>query len=649
MIRRLLLQGLLGLFAATLAAQTFHRQVLPAGPGPQRLDVDLALLGATRAGLADLRLKDGQGRDVPYVLVGPDPGQTQGAPARILPLAATRTTSGVELDLGAQVQGSRLRLEGLRAPFLKRFTLEGSGDRQRWTELVHAGSLFDLPEEGFRLLEATFPEGTYRYLRLVWDDRSSAPVPAPRAALLLKAATAPDFPVVALPFRRRPSEPGVSRFALGLPGPRLPIRALVLSVAGDGPLLREAQVTEPRLTASSIVGLAPRILGSARLRRAQRDGATAYALSIPLEGPEGSELELRVQDGDNPGLELTDLKVELERQPWIYFEAANAAPLTAQCGDPRATAPRYDLEALRDRLPHTPVARAAWGALVAPPAAGADASLDGGVGAVLGLAGFRYQRALPTGPQGLTALALDAHVLACSKGLQDLRLLDTSGRQLPYLLEARDEPLAQELSWPRGRTREHSTTYAVTLPQAGLPASRLVLETGVRVFRRRVRVLAGDPAEVVAVADWSHGAPETAAPALVLPLPPLATREVTVEVDEGDNQPLVIQSARLLLPSWRLRFFRTGEPTLLCYGRELTAPDYDLALLAGRLREAPAVEVALPGATVPAASDPGRRMLLLFWGALATAVLGLLLLLRKVLHEDPQDLVADEHAPHREP
>ncbi|NTV75752.1 MAG: DUF3999 domain-containing protein, partial [Holophaga sp.] len=317
---RLLVSGILCL---TLTAQT--RQIRPAGAGPQRLDVDLALLGATRNALADLRILDAAGREVPYVLVPPDPRAAVWVPARMLPLPATKTTSGVELDLGAALATSRLRLEGLRPPFLKRFRLEGSGDRQRWTELVKAGSVFDLPGEGLRLLEVEFPEGDYRYLRIVWDDRSSAPAPAPGAAFLLKSRSAPVLPVAELPFLRRPSEPGVSRFTLRLPGPRIPLRALVLTVAGDGPLLREAQVTEPRLSASS---LAPRSLGAARLRRAQ--GGAAYDLRIPVEAPEGSEIDLRVQDGDNPGLELTGVRAELEPQPWIYFEAPDGGPLTAR-------------------------------------------------------------------------------------------------------------------------------------------------------------------------------------------------------------------------------------------------------------------------------------------------------------------------------
>lgn len=625
-------RALILLAALPLGAQTFSRQVLPARPGPQRLEPDLALLGAARRDLADLRLRDAAGRDVPYLLVPPPAGESW-TRARVLPLPATKTASGVELDLGSATASSRLRLEGLPAPFLKRFRLEGSGDRQRWTELVAAGSLFDLPGEGLRRLEADYPEGEYRYLRLTWDDRSSPVPPLPRGAFVRRADRAPAPVRAFVPFERRPAEPGVSRFQVRLPGPRLPLRAVLLTVAGEGPLAREAQVSEPRLRNA---GLAPRALGHGGLRRAQALGATASDLRIPLETPEGAELDLRVQDGDNPPLELTQVQVELEPQPWIYFESRDGAPLTALCLGPRAQAPRYDLAGQLERVARSGAHLAAWGpaaAAAAPPAE----DLAVGPGAPLDTGGFRVRRSLPAGPKGLTALVLDAHVLAGSPRLRDLRLVDGQGRQVPYLLEARDEPLSLPLAWPKGVAGERITTYRLRLPEAGLPPGKLVLETGARVFRRRVKVLEGRSLEPCAQAEWAHQDPAGPAPALVLELPGQTGADLVVEVQEGDNQPLPIQGARLLLPTWRLRFFRDGGPLLLCYGRDLDAPDYDLALLADRLRDAPAAECLLP-ATGGTARAGGLEKG--FWVVLALAVAGLLALLARLLHKDPQDPVA---------
>ncbi|MDQ2673971.1 MAG: hypothetical protein M3Y40_04890, partial [Chloroflexota bacterium] len=83
-------------------------------------------------GLADLRLVDATGRDVPYLLVYPrttDPGWQDGS---ILPIDTVRDkSSGFEVDLGALASVDALHVDGIPPPFLKRLVLEGSGDRQR--------------------------------------------------------------------------------------------------------------------------------------------------------------------------------------------------------------------------------------------------------------------------------------------------------------------------------------------------------------------------------------------------------------------------------------------------------------------------------------------------------------------------------------
>ncbi len=152
-----------------------ERAVTPGARGPNRLDVDVALLAKAQPDLRDLRLHDAQNRELGYLLVPPPPPVHTWVDGSMLPVASTKNTSGFELDLGRPVLVDRLRLEGVTAPFLKRVTLEGSGDRARWTLLADA-TVFDLPEQDLRHTEVGFDAGTYRYVRVTWDDRSSARV-----------------------------------------------------------------------------------------------------------------------------------------------------------------------------------------------------------------------------------------------------------------------------------------------------------------------------------------------------------------------------------------------------------------------------------------------------------------------------------------
>ena len=187
-------------------------------------------------GLEDLRLFDADGDELPYLLMLPESARQRTVRGTLLPLPATKGASGFELDLGRIENVDRLALSGLPSPLLKRYRLEGSGDRERWVRLVDEGTLFDLPAEGLSLLTADFPAGPFRYLRWTWNDATSGRVRLPETveARLLGRSEPPPATSVQLDVERRASEPRVSRFHLRLPGRGLPVAAIQLAVApGD--------------------------------------------------------------------------------------------------------------------------------------------------------------------------------------------------------------------------------------------------------------------------------------------------------------------------------------------------------------------------------------------------------------------------------
>jgi hypothetical protein len=225
---------------------------------------------------------------------------------------------------------------------------------------------------------------------------------------------------------------------------------------------------------------------------------------------------------------------------------------------------------------------------------------------------------------------------------EDVRVVDDAGRQIPYLIERREEPLTLDLalkpSQPgvaelrsvEGRNR---SVYAVALPYAGLPDAKLVLETSARVFTRTVSVGVERPAdrsrrdawfETVANTTWTHNDQDAAAPAVSIPLGTTGSEQLLVVVDEGDNAPLPLTRARLLLPSYRIRFYHPGRPLTLVYGREeAVRPRYDLSLLATQVMGAEAKEIAAAppqevGTSGPAASMVSPKV---FWAGLVVAVL----------------------------
>jgi len=320
---------------------------LPGGIGANRVAPDVALLSGTASpDLRDLRLYDSAGKEVPYLLIQPPNPKPIWKSGRVLPVAATKTTSGFEVDLGSSARIDRLRLEGLPTPFLKRFKLEGSGDRSHWTILVGEGSLFDLPNEKLQKLDMEFAAGEFRYVRVTWDDRESGIVPPPRhasARLVEQRAAPPPLRTTLVDLRKLSASPGYSRFQVKLPAPHLPLAAVELRV-GESRLLRKASVVESKLSGGEV---ATGILGSSELSRVVQGNRTASDLRIPIRNPEGREIEIVVEDGNNPPLNLSGVTLEFSPQPWIYLESRDGAALSARYGNSRLEPPKYDLEAMR--------------------------------------------------------------------------------------------------------------------------------------------------------------------------------------------------------------------------------------------------------------------------------------------------------------
>ncbi len=666
------------------AAPAFRFPVQPAGRGPQRLEVPPAFLSASdRGDLADLRLRDGAGREVPYLVVPPPDPAGRWIPAqRIRSIAATKTESGAEIDLGSVQTVGALEVSFRQHGFLKKARLEGSAEGSRFTILAEDERLYHLPLDadacggdpcGGPLVrrELRFAPARVRWLRLVLDDRRSARIGPPgEVRALLSAGPAPVGPSVALEIHPQPGEPGVSRFTLRLPGRHLPVVAVRLDVEAPR-LARRARVLEARLSSGR---LAPFELGVGALLRVERDGLVASSLRIPVSAPEETELELVVDDGDNPPLALRGAAAELLPLPWLFFESSDGAAVEASLGDPALRPPRYDLEALRPQLPRLAPATATAGVALAAAAnerPGDRLADPVGPGAPLDPRPFREIRTVAAASPGLAAVGLDAEVLARSD-LADLRLRAPDGRQIPYLLEARDEPLPFPLTptgppdrLPDGVGGRGVSVHALPLSQPRFPGSRLVLETGARVFTRTVHVYLRpaqlhrgrhrldpfdpdgsggardrDGATLLASAAWTHADPSRAAPALIVELPTFEGTLLLVTFDDGDNAPLPLTSARLLLPAYRLRFFHPGPAIQLLYGARVGAPRYDLELIAPRLRAAAAREVRVeaPGVATersrstrpptPAAARAGR---IAFWAILAVAVVGLLALVARLV------------------
>jgi hypothetical protein len=603
---------------------------------------------------------------VPYLLIPPPSTEAELLRGSVIPIAVTEKASGFEADLGKMERVDAIAIEGLGAPFLKRLTLEASGDRRHWTMLVSEGTLFDLPAEGRRQTSIEFEPGPYRFFRVVWNDTNSGRVGLPSNVQARAAAAGPLPPATLVPaegYGIRPSEPGRSRFHIQLPGARLPAVALRLDAAGEH-ISREAYVTEQRVHGSEA---SPAVLGRAKLTRVMKDGVAVSNLRIPITSPTETEIDLVIEDGDNPPLGITEVMLELADLPSIYLES-KGVPIVARFGNRSAQAPSYDLEAARTTIEIDKVTAGEWEVLreaPGPPAPPLSADLPA-TGAAIDTAAFRYSRPIRAGQPGLVALALDAPVLAHSRGparrFEDVRIVDPMSRQVPYLIERLEGPSPFVLTVEPATSRVpdlaatgRRSIYRIRVPYSTLPDCTLVLTTSTRLFRRTVTVGVERPPdrqrrdyyfEPRGQRVWASVNREAPAPELTFDIHGLDADALTVVVEEGDNSPLTLRDVRLLLPTYRLRFYRPASTDLrLVYGHDdLSAPQYDLALLAPIVMGAEAQEIVAGTETRSTAVPEGATVVSprLFWAFLGAAILVLMAVLFSLVRQaGPPDRVAD--------
>lgn len=182
MNRSLLLVGCL-LIMTVSRAQSFRMRadVGPVGQsGYHRIVLPPAVVGRLNAGLTDLRLYDGQQREVPYVLTRRQPGQSvQFVEFEVVSRTATpKRATTVVLRNRYRSRLRAITLEVKNADSHKPAQLSGSPDARNWYALVDQVELRPNPAatQTTAGLRIDIPASDYEYYRLVIGDSLSEPL-----------------------------------------------------------------------------------------------------------------------------------------------------------------------------------------------------------------------------------------------------------------------------------------------------------------------------------------------------------------------------------------------------------------------------------------------------------------------------------------
>jgi hypothetical protein len=619
-------------------------------PGLVKLSLPVETLDAARAGLEDLRVYDGAGNELPYLIERPRPAGKVVQHAKSFQVALNPAATVITLESGLTQPVDGVILESPAASFIKSVKVEGSGDGNRWQVLAQGQAVFRQPGGVEQVLVPVTP-GKWGWLRLTVDDQRTPPVPFTGARVQSAAGeSAPNEPL-AVRILDRNENPGETRLTLQLAAANLELAEVRIDT--PEPLFtRQVTVAVPQVSDD---GIREQPLAQGVIYRVAIDGQAAVSnLTVRAEAQVRSrELLVTIHNQDSPPLAIS--AVQAGRRPvYLAFFARQPGVHFLLTGNRQCPAPRYDLSALGANLKNVPVSPLPVPVPVANPAYRPPEVLSGieNQGAVLDVSPWQFRKALRIAADGAQQIELDLEVLAHAQpGQTDLRLLRAGG-QLPYLVERTSihRALTPSVTATNDPKNPQVSRWILHLPQPNLPVTRLGCVVRTALFQRDMVLYEdivdghGDTTRrTLGQAVWVQR-PDRNRRDFVLPLTCSPQGDTLIlETQNGDNPPIDLEQVQVFYPVTRVLFKATaGDSLQLYYGNpEAVAPRYDLSLVAGELLAADrtVAEVA-PEERLRKGAWEGHAILgksgVLFWAILAVVVVGLLVIIARLLPKPPE-------------
>jgi hypothetical protein len=384
-------------------------------------------------------------------------------------------------------------------------------------------------------------------------------------------------------------------------------------------------------------------------------------LEVEIQPPFGDRLVVHILNQDSPPLQ--DLTVTaIAARPALLFSMAPSSGAAAsgvlRFGGGRANRPQYDLAALQSvmRVQSAQGSEleapgpARLGALTTNAAYSPDPLLSfaSRPGAEVDARAYTHTRPVQLEPsdEGLTRIELSVQDAAvCRPDFADLRLIDASSAQWPYLLDRDARQAWLPLQVSPGSTEDGSTTYRLTLPASIALLDRIRVDFPDGFFDRTYQLLAkvnGQDQYLASDRLSSSGGDD--AP-IEIEFAPVRTAELTLTVFDGNDQPLPAPAVEGRFPLPDLYTVAPmGSYRLLLGFPDDRPPVYELSqasetVLAARAGTSTAGEVTENpqfSASSRLRTGPGSQRAL-FWIALLAAVGVLAVMTLKTVRGDAED------------
>ncbi len=602
---------------------------IEAPSGWVRLALPDDVLDACRPGLPDLRIVGADGAQVPYAFEQDVARSLRRLPIENLETVEKRETTGV-IDRGpGPGLADAITFEIAGRDFLKPVVIEASEDRVAWANVAR-GSVFAAGD--VRMLTLQLPPNDRRYLRFRLDDRNGEPVRpdavvvAGRSGAADGARAERDLSLGTLPA----DSAGQSMYSAVLPAANLDVTALRFQAQAPA-FSRRVRVYERVFFRDEVFR---RLVAEGLLTRSPGDTSP---LDLATSGIAGRQLEIEIDNGDAPalgGLAVT----AVVRDRVLRFLAKEGEALRLLYGSAGARAPQYDLGRALEGSIGQPLPEASLGAPVAEADGGPPVLAPARV-PLREIEKWKSRKpiALPATP-GLAYLDLED-----TDGLAGLRIVDRQDRQVPFLVERGSH---EHRTRVRPDVTTKGTMTVLRLGDSAALGSADAVElsaNGPDYFSREVTVreelrdqrgVVGS--RMLGAARWERR-PDEPPQVVRIPIdrPRPGAGAVLVEIANGDNAPIAVRDVWVLKAAVRIDFlFDAGDRLEALSGNpEARPPDYELAMLSGKIVSSPAGLARLEPAVETAAPAAGLGVWL--WLAVVVTILVLVFELAKTLKKAP--------------
>ena len=629
-------------FALTPNQWQYRQSIEVPGRGLVQINLPLATSNVARPDLSDLRIIDSNEKEIPFLIDHSTPRPESSVPVTDFraEIVAAETRLLITADRNSTIAGVLLDTPA-SANFIKAARVEGSNDQKDWRILTSGAPLFRMGN-GAANLRVAFPEGSWKFLRVVVDDDRTPPVPWTSARLILAGSSAPTEPV-SVTIKSRDENPGTTRLGIDLGAANLRIASI--RIGTSEPLFtRSVTVAAPELSAQD---LQEKILNSAVLYRVDLNGKVEAHLDLPIDKQIfGRELVLLIDNGDSPPLLVSEIRADRRITRLIFF-AATPGAYGLLSGNSQCELPRYDLSHLDDQLRGADAIQGQ----VSPPAQNpgynpaANLPLDFAAGAKIDVTPWKFRKPIQIAQPGAQQVELDPDILGRSApDFHDLRVV-SENTQVPYLIECTsiERTVSFNARSANDPKRLTLSRWQLKLPQP-LPLRRVSCASPSALFERTFRFWEeltddrGDqyPRELAQI-TWQRVPNQPARQLAVSFAAPPKTDTVLMETDNGDNPPIELQDFRGYYPATRIIFVSSkSQPIELFYGNEeAAAPRYDANLIAAQLLRSERTPAALGPQEILKSERIAETLTgstrYVFWGVLGVVVIALLVLISRLL------------------